>query len=657
MRKILALMITCLFVFPLREVKSQVAINADGSAPDPSAMLDVVSTSKGLLIPRVTATSSVSGPAVGLLVYQTGSPAGFYYYNGTSWVLISSGSYTETDPVVRAIVGIVKSNGTTISAAVPGTDYAPATSGTSILKGNGSGGFSSAVAETDYEAALGNPSVNGYVLSSTTTGTRSWIATGGGVTSVTGTAPVVSSGGTTPAISMHVADKTDNGYLSSADWNTFMNTSNGNQWSFSDPNMYYTAGSIGIGTASPNSSAILDLTSTSKGLLLPRLATRSISSPAFGLLIYNSTSSGGGLSFYNGSWLTLATLNGSNLLPVASGGTGASSLTAYMPVCGGTTTTGAVQSVATGTKYYPLCFNSSNSLPSFQLLQVAGGGTGQSSALVAGGVLYGSTSTAMGVTAAGTVAGQVLQSNVAGAPTFSTATYPATAGTAGNVMMSNGTNWASTSASGILVDVKILTASGNYTPTSGVTKVFIRMVGGGGAGGGVNATSSGAGGGGGAGGYTEKLIAVTNTSYSYTIGTAGAGNSGAAGGNGGATSITIGSAITANGGTGGSYTAGSETNKFAAGGAGGTAGSGGDLMVAGQPGEAGMTFSSATLASSGNGGSSPFGGGGKGRVNATAAGIAGTGYGAGGGGACAIANTANAGGAGTAGVIIIWEYK
>jgi hypothetical protein len=41
-----------------------------------------------------------------------------------------------------SVTGILKSNGTTISAAVSSTDYAPATSGTSILYGNGSGGFS-----------------------------------------------------------------------------------------------------------------------------------------------------------------------------------------------------------------------------------------------------------------------------------------------------------------------------------------------------------------------------------------------------------------------------------------------------------------------------------------------------------------------------------
>jgi hypothetical protein len=49
------------------------------------------------------------------------------------------------------ISGILKANGSgTVSAAVAGTDYAPASSGTSVLKGNGSGGFSSAVSGTDY---------------------------------------------------------------------------------------------------------------------------------------------------------------------------------------------------------------------------------------------------------------------------------------------------------------------------------------------------------------------------------------------------------------------------------------------------------------------------------------------------------------------------
>lgn len=56
---------------------------------------------------------------------------------------------------VATLTGLVKGNGTSaMTAAVSGTDYAPATSGSSILKGNGSGGFSAA----KYTATIGDGS-------------------------------------------------------------------------------------------------------------------------------------------------------------------------------------------------------------------------------------------------------------------------------------------------------------------------------------------------------------------------------------------------------------------------------------------------------------------------------------------------------------------
>ena len=66
---------------------AQVGINTDNSSPDSSAMLDVQSTTKGMLIPRMTFTqrNSIASPANGLMVYQTDSVTGFYYYNGTLW--------------------------------------------------------------------------------------------------------------------------------------------------------------------------------------------------------------------------------------------------------------------------------------------------------------------------------------------------------------------------------------------------------------------------------------------------------------------------------------------------------------------------------------------------------------------------------------------
>ncbi len=66
---------------------SQVGMNTDGSAPDSSAMLDIKSTQRGLLIPRMTEMqkSAVINPATGLMIYQTDGIAGFYYYNGSGW--------------------------------------------------------------------------------------------------------------------------------------------------------------------------------------------------------------------------------------------------------------------------------------------------------------------------------------------------------------------------------------------------------------------------------------------------------------------------------------------------------------------------------------------------------------------------------------------
>ena len=69
-----------------------VAINTDGSAPDASAILDLQSSSKGILAPRMTEAqkSAVSSPATGLLIYQTDGSSGFYYYTGTAWTGLSS---------------------------------------------------------------------------------------------------------------------------------------------------------------------------------------------------------------------------------------------------------------------------------------------------------------------------------------------------------------------------------------------------------------------------------------------------------------------------------------------------------------------------------------------------------------------------------------
>ena len=78
---------------------AQVAINADGSSPDASAMLDVKSSNKGLLIPRLTEAerNAISSPATGLMIFQTNNTTGFYYYDGSNWEVIGSGAFSIDD--------------------------------------------------------------------------------------------------------------------------------------------------------------------------------------------------------------------------------------------------------------------------------------------------------------------------------------------------------------------------------------------------------------------------------------------------------------------------------------------------------------------------------------------------------------------------------
>ena len=58
-----------------------------GANPSGSAKLDISSTSKGILIPRMTQSqrNAISSPATGLLIFQTDNAPGFYYFTGSSW--------------------------------------------------------------------------------------------------------------------------------------------------------------------------------------------------------------------------------------------------------------------------------------------------------------------------------------------------------------------------------------------------------------------------------------------------------------------------------------------------------------------------------------------------------------------------------------------
>lgn len=92
---------------------------------------------------------------------------------------------------------------------------------------------------------------------------------------------------------------------------------------------------VGIGTTSPNTSSMLDITSTNSGLLIPRVALTSnadvttIASPVTSLLVYNSGFVPNGYYYWNGTiWIQLAV--GSNSDWSLTGNTGTSAVTNFI---------------------------------------------------------------------------------------------------------------------------------------------------------------------------------------------------------------------------------------------------------------------------------------------------------------------------------------
>jgi hypothetical protein len=85
---------------------AQVGIGVPTANIDASAQLEVASTSKGFLAPRMTEAqkNAITSPASGLLVFQTDGTSGFYYYNASAWSPIapSGSSGSSAFPVLSS---------------------------------------------------------------------------------------------------------------------------------------------------------------------------------------------------------------------------------------------------------------------------------------------------------------------------------------------------------------------------------------------------------------------------------------------------------------------------------------------------------------------------------------------------------------------------
>ncbi len=170
---------------------SQVSINLDQSLPDPSAMLDVKSSSKGFLPPRMTMEqmNSIISPSDGLLVYNT-SLSSLYWYDGSGWRRFNDVSFLEVDPVF----GASAASGITIS-----------------VMNNWNNAYNYRITNAESTSPLTLSISNHELLGSVLQATSS-----------------------------------SAGYLTSADWNAF-NVKISSQWITNKNNITYGQGNVGIG--------------------------------------------------------------------------------------------------------------------------------------------------------------------------------------------------------------------------------------------------------------------------------------------------------------------------------------------------------------------------------------------------------------------------
>jgi hypothetical protein len=274
MKKVITLLVMIIGLISANKLSAQnVAINADGSAPNASAMLDIKSTTQGLLIPRMTTVqrTAILAPAVGLKVFDTNTRS-FHFYNGVQWVEMAS---------VAANFWLV--NGIN---AYNNTGYAGLGTNIPASRLHIVGNEASIPLRIQNKLVTGHAGIHFYNSSNALMGQIGF----GNISA--------------PALA--------NSFYAGSIGNAPFIFTTGNIERMRIDN----AGGINIGTTGiPAASSIVDIKSTNKGLLIPRMTMGQrnlIASPAASLLIYQ-TDNTPGYYYYNGTgWLQLASGGNAN---------------------------------------------------------------------------------------------------------------------------------------------------------------------------------------------------------------------------------------------------------------------------------------------------------------------------------------------------------
>lgn len=303
-----------------------VGINSTGSAPNNSAGLDVDFTNKGLLIPRVALTSATDGatipsPATSLLVFHTGGgglSSGYYYNAGTpgspNWVKLFNGGSPADAWLTSGNAGTNPANhfvGTTDNTSLVfrtnNTEQMRLHSGGQLSVGDNTPGGKLDVHQTSANdvarfITYGNPN---DIRLRRTQGTKTSPSPTSGANTILGRifAEGYNGSGFTAAAAIEMSTDAAGGTSTDMPGRITFSTTPDGSGTLQERMRITNDGNVGIGTTSPNNSAILHVSATNKGVMFPKVAltgatdniTVPVSSPSSdGMLVYNTSSTGTG---------------------------------------------------------------------------------------------------------------------------------------------------------------------------------------------------------------------------------------------------------------------------------------------------------------------------------------------------------------------------
>ena len=291
--------------------QNNVSINNSGALPDPSAMLDVASTSKGFLVPRMDSSqiAAITTPANGLLVYNIEDNC-FWYNKNSVWKTMCGDTINNSNSIDSVVIDKAYIDSVFANIIIADTLYSnigyidtlyssKAYIDSLIAKFIQVDSLLATYIKTDtLYASVGyiDSLLSKYITVDTL------LAQYGNFDSIfsstVNTETLLIAGVPIDSIIKNMIDTTAwllKGNTGTDATQNFIGTTDSVDWVIKTNNVerarVIAAGNVGIGTSTPDPSALVEMDATDKGILIPRTDTLLITSPATGLLIYQSSDS------------------------------------------------------------------------------------------------------------------------------------------------------------------------------------------------------------------------------------------------------------------------------------------------------------------------------------------------------------------------------